>query len=115
MALVYDELRGDGADLEPVIRGAIWKCGEIYDENYEAACVNPDNCEDSANVFLNELRRKTSKKRIIEMREPEVLVDFHYCSLPTAWKKLGFGDETCTLLCDIVMDGDRGIAGGMGL
>mgnify|MGYP000580695362 FL=1 len=49
------------------------------------------------------------------MKESEVLVDFHYCPLLTAWKKLGFDDETCALFCDIAMDGDRGIAEGMGL
>ena len=59
--------------------------------------------------------RKTFEKEIIEMKESEVLVDFHYCPLLTAWKKLGFDDETCALFCDIAMDGDRGIAEGMGL
>lgn len=37
-------------------------------------------------------------------------IDFHYCALVKVWKKLGFDDKTCALLCDIAMDGDRGIA-----
>ena len=45
----------------------------------------------------------------------ETSVDFHYCALLSAWKKLGFDDETCAKLCDIAMDGDRGIAVAMGL
>jgi len=40
---------------------------------------------------------------------------FHYCALVSAWQKLGFDDETCALLCDMAMDGDRGIAEAMGL
>ena len=36
-------------------------------------------------------------------------VDFHYCPLVAAWKKLGATDEECAVLCDIAMDGDRGI------
>ena len=115
MALIYDELKKDGIDPEPAIRRAIWKCGKIHGENYKAACANPDDCRDFANVFLNELGRKTFEKEIIEMKESEVLVDFHYCPLLTAWKKLGFDDETCALFCDIAMDGDRGIAEGMGV
>jgi hypothetical protein len=42
-------------------------------------------------------------------------VDFHYCPLVNAWQKLGFNDETCGLLCDMAMEGDRGIAEVMGL
>lgn len=115
MALIYDELKKDGIDPEPALRRAIWKCGKIHGENYKAACANPDDCRDFANVFLNELGRKTFEKEILEMEPSEVLVDFHYCPLLNAWKKLGFDDETCALFCDIAMDGDRGIAEGMGL
>lgn len=50
-----------------------------------------------------------------EVTDSEVPVDFHYCALLNAWKKQGFDDETCALLCDIAMDGDRGIAEEMGL
>ena len=32
-----------------------------------------------------------------------VTVNFHYCALVSAWKKLGFSDETCALLCDMAM------------
>ena len=34
-------------------------------------------------------------------------VEFHYCPLVAAWKKLGASDEECAVLCDIAMDGDR--------
>ena len=44
------------------------------------------------------------------MTESEVPVDFHYCALLNAWKKLGFDDETCAKLCDIAM-GDRDCRG----
>ncbi|NLF26955.1 MAG: L-2-amino-thiazoline-4-carboxylic acid hydrolase, partial [Clostridiales bacterium] len=36
-------------------------------------------------------------------------------SLVSAWQKLGLDDETCALLCDIAMEGDRGAAEGLGL
>jgi len=42
-------------------------------------------------------------------------IDFHFCALVNAWKKLGLDDKTCALLCDMAMDGDRSIAEVMGL
>ncbi len=34
---------------------------------------------------------------------------FHYCPLVRSWQKLGFSEEKIAELCDIAMDGDRGI------
>lgn len=51
----------------------------------------------------------------IKADHDNVTVNFHYCALLNAWKKLGFDDERCALLCDMAMDGDRGIAESMGL
>ena len=41
-------------------------------------------------------------------------VEFHYCPLLKAWQKMGYDDEKLAKLCDIAMDGDRGIAAGLG-
>ena len=110
MGLIYDELKKDGIDPEPAFRRAIKRCGNIHGANFKAACSNPDDCRDFAEVFLNELGRKTFEQEVHEVTESEVPVDFHYCALLNAWKKLGFDDETCAKLCDIAMDGDRNIA-----
>ena len=115
MGLIYDELKKDGIDPEPAFRRAIKRCGNIHGANFKAACSNPDDCRDFAELFLNELGRKTFEQEVHEVTESEVPVDFHYCALLNAWKKLGFDDETCAKLCDIAMDGDRGIAEAMGL
>lgn len=37
-------------------------------------------------------------------------IDFHYCPLVKAWQDMGCDDEQIALLCDIAMEGDRGIA-----
>ena len=42
--------------------------------------------------------------------DKEMKIDFHYCPLVAAWTKLTGDDEKIALLCDIAMDGDRGIA-----
>jgi len=115
MGLIYDELKKDGIDPEPAFRRAIKRCGLIHGANFKAACENPEDCRDFAKVFLNELGQKTFEQEILNVEENDVKVDFHYCALLNAWKKLGFDDETCAKLCDIAMDGDRGIAEAMGL
>ncbi|MEG1564881.1 MAG: L-2-amino-thiazoline-4-carboxylic acid hydrolase, partial [Bacteroides sp.] len=68
-----------------------------------------EDCRVFKEVFLPELGLKTFEMQT-EQTEDEVLVIFHYCPLVNAWKKLGFSDERIAKLCDIAMEGDRGIA-----
>lgn len=43
--------------------------------------------------------------------KPEAMkIEFHYCPLVSAWRKLTDDEEKIAKLCDIAMDGDRGIA-----
>ena len=53
MGLIYDELKKDGIDPEPAFRRAIKRCGNIHGANFKAACSNPDDCRDFAEVFLS--------------------------------------------------------------
>jgi len=46
----------------------------------------------------------------VETTPEEMNITFHYCPLVTAWQKLGATEEEIAILCDIAMDGDRGIA-----
>jgi hypothetical protein len=48
--------------------------------------------------------------KILESTDDKLSVDFHYCPLVAAWQKLGCTDEEIARLCDIAMEGDRGIA-----
>jgi hypothetical protein len=41
--------------------------------------------------------------------DEELKIDFHYCPLVAAWKKLTNDETRISALCDIAMDGDRGI------
>lgn len=115
MGLIYQEALNAGADAETICRNAIKKCGNIHGQGFRAMCENPDSCKDFAKAFLPELGRKTFEMEVQEPTEDEVRIDFHYCALVNAWQKLGLNDETCAKLCDIAMDGDRGIAEGMGM
>lgn len=118
MGLIYKEALEAGIAQETVeafCRKAITKCGNIHGNNFRAMCSNPEDVRDFAAAFLPELGQKTFEMQVQEPGEQEVKIDFHYCALVNAWQKLGFDDETCAKLCDIAMDGDRGIAQSMGL
>lgn len=115
MGLIFDEAVKAGVDAEGILRRAIKRCGLIHGEGFKALCADPENCEDFRNAFLGEIGVKTFEMDNIHATNDDVKVDFHYCALLSAWKKLGFDEERCALLCDIAMDGDRGIAEAMGL
>jgi len=115
MGLIYDEMVRAGIDAEPIIRRAIRQCGRIHGKGFNAACADPGSCVDFRHAFLNDVSEKTFDIRPVKADSDNVKVDFHYCALVSAWQKLGFDDDTIALLCDMAMDGDRGIADAMGL
>jgi hypothetical protein len=115
MGLIYDEMVKAGIDAEQIIRRAIKRCGRIHGENLRKRCANTGNCEDFRKVFVSDVGVKTFDMQVVNVDKNSLSVDFHYCALVSAWQKLGFDDESCELLCDMAMDGDRAIAEVMGL
>jgi len=109
MGLMYDEARKKGLDLEEVGRAAINKTGHVHGEriNNTKPADTPEAFKDT---FLDELGQKMFEMDITKCDDEELHVEFHYCPLVTAWQELGFDDETIDTLCDMAMDGDRGIA-----
>jgi hypothetical protein len=114
MGLIYDEMKKAGLDAEGIIRKAIKRCGIMHGENIRKKCADTDNCGDFREVFIRDLGIKTFNMDGISADKDNVNLSFHYCALVSAWQKLDFDDETCALLCDMAMDGDRGIAEAMG-
>lgn len=47
---------------------------------------------------------------IVESTDERFVVDFHYCPLLAAWQTFTSDEKTLAEVCDIAMDGDRGIA-----
>ena len=115
MGLIYDEIKKAGLDAEGIVRRAIKRCGLLHGENFKKKCADPNNCEDFRKAFLGDLGVKSFNMHNISADKDNVKVSFQYCALISAWKKLGFDDDTCDLLCDLAMEGDRGIAEAMGL
>lgn len=115
MALIFDEATKADYDAEVITRKAIKRCGVIHGTGFKAACADPDDVSNFAEVFLTDIGKKTFEMEITGVDKNSLSIEFHYCPLVAAWEKLGLDDETCALLCDIAMDGDRGIAEAMGL
>lgn len=116
MGLIYDEMRKAGvANAEEIMRKAISRCGEMHGANFKANCKNPNDLRDFEKAFLNDVGIASFHMNNIQSDENSLHISFNYCALCSAWQKLGFDDETCDKLCDMAMDGDRGIAKAMGL
>jgi hypothetical protein len=114
MGLIYDEMVKAGIDGEAIIRRAIKRCGNIHGEGIKSRCQG-ETCADFRKAFLSDVSIRTFDMRPVNAEKDSLSVDFHYCPLVSAWQKLGFDDKTCGLLCDMAMEGDRGIAEVMGL
>lgn len=87
-------------------RDAITACGCFHGNN---KYTKTDDLAVFAPEFISD-----NVKNIFEMdttlTEDEFNIEFHYCPLVAAWKKLTNVEEEIAMLCDIAMDGDRGIA-----
>jgi len=104
-ALLIEEARKQGLDTS-FAHEAIRRCGAFHGLNkfprtddltvFSPAFAN----EDVVNVFEMELKKNNGK---------HLHIDFHYCPLVAAWLKLGLPAEDIPELCEIAMDGDRGI------
>ncbi len=110
MGLIYDEARQRGIDLEEIIRAAIRKTGHLHGANIKASLPAGATAKVFAQSFLNDNGVKCFQMAFPCVESDLVDVEFGYCPLVAAWQKLGFDQETIARLCDMAMDGDRGIA-----
>ena len=119
MALIFDEMRKAGvSNAEEIVRKAIKRTGNIHGAIHYSKCADPTDCAEFLDVFLgteDSVATQTFAMSDLKADRDNLNVVFHYCPLVDAWQKLGFNDEDIALLCDMAMDGDRGIAEKMGL
>lgn len=112
--LLLDEARKRGLDMEEVGRAAIYRCGCFHGvERMLKNCEDPEDLRSFLKVFADETGQKVFEMEIVENSEDKLYIDFHYCPLVAAWQKLGVKEDEIPLLCDIAMDGDRGICSRM--
>lgn len=110
MSLLMDEARNSGLDWDGFARKAISRCGSFHGKDLAAKCTDISDMKKFAEVFAGENGKKIFEMDVTEMSDDKLSLEFHYCPLVSAWIKQGFSDEDIAKLCDIAMDGDRGIA-----
>lgn len=114
MGLMYLEAKKMGYDAEKFMRAAVRKTGHIHGERIKSQVLDPEDMAYFKEIFLNPGVINYFEMEVKELDKDNLRVEFNYCPLVHAWQKLGIDDETCAILCDIAMDGDRGIAEVMG-
>jgi len=116
MALIFEEMRKEGVEnAEEIIRRAIKRCGNIHGERHKKNCADPNNCQDFSKSFFSEAGIALFNMTEVKGDYDNAYSTFNYCPLVDAWRQLGYEKETIELLCDMAMDGDRGVAETMGL
>lgn len=115
LALIFDEGRKAGvANIEEVLRSAIRRCGHIHGARFHENMTDKDDFCQMCPQFLTPAAQKNFEQVITKCDHEELAADFHYCPFVSAFKKLDMSDEDIALLCDIAMDGDRGVGDSMG-
>lgn len=87
-------------------RKAIRACGCFHGDN---KYTKTDDLREFAPEFISDNVRNIFEMDT-ELTEEAFNITFHYCPLVAAWKKLTDNEEEIAALCDMAMDGDRGIA-----
>ncbi len=104
--LLLDEARKEGLDWDSFARRAITKCGCFHGKTRFDKVKSP---EDFAKALVSDTVKTTLEAKVTEVEDNKAVIQFHYCPLVAAWQKLTDNEEDIDKLCDIAMDGDRGI------
>jgi hypothetical protein len=106
--LLLDEAKKKGLNWEDFARQAILRCGCFHGE---VKFGSTQNLKEFADKFANPLYAKIFEMDIRELTDTRFVVEFHYCPLINAWLKFTDNETEIDQLCDIAMEGDRGIVG----
>ncbi len=104
--LLLDEAEKAGADWEAIARRAITRCGVMHGQG---KFTKTDDLKTFGKEFANDLYSKIFEMDVKENTAKTFQVVFHYCPHVAAWQKLTKDEKRIEKLCDIAMDGDRGI------
>ncbi len=115
LALIFDEMKKASVkDAEEILRKAITRYGVIKGDKIKSMCEDSHDMREFSEKTPSKTGQETFYMDPVKAEYDTLHLVFKYCPLYVAWKKLGIDDETCVTLCDIAMDGDRGIAAAMG-
>ena len=104
--LLLDEAEKAGLPWEEFARKAITRCGVFHGNT---KFTQTENLKAFAEEFGGELYSRIFEMELKEATADTFEVHFHYCPLVAAWLKQTQDEKKIETLCDIAMDGDRGI------
>ncbi|MDZ7844410.1 MAG: L-2-amino-thiazoline-4-carboxylic acid hydrolase [Anaerolineales bacterium] len=110
MYLLLKEARKRGLDWDDFARAAVRETGCIHGGKRREKMEDPASVKEFSTVFAAGTSRKIFEMEVLAADDEKYYLDFHYCPLVSAWEKLGASPEDIEHLCDIAMDGDRGMA-----
>jgi hypothetical protein len=110
MYLLLKEARERGLEWDDFARAAVKATGAWHGQLKKETMGDPGSMAEFSTVFARGTSRGVFEMDVVKADEESYHLDFHYCPLVSAWKKLGASPEEIEQLCDIAMDGDRGIA-----
>jgi hypothetical protein len=107
--LIMKELSKEGKIEEiPEINKAIFKFGEMKGDRMPTA----SSPGEWARALISPVGEKVFEQKLIKDDNNEAVIEFSYCPLVTAWRKLDVSAQDIAVLCRIARCGDFGrIAG----
>ena len=112
--LILDEARKQGLSWSTFAPHAIYRCGAFHGDSLAGSVDKAEGLVALRKKLFSGMGRRVFEMEILRSNTDELQVEFHYCPLVSAWKKVGASDAEIGELCDIAMRGDAGIAESFG-
>lgn len=111
--LLLKEAEKKGVKWEDIGYPATYACGNMQGKDFSEQ-AKTKSFKGLKKVLFTLPAQMVFDMKILECTDDTLSIDFEYCPLVAAWQKLGCTDEEIARLCDIAMEGDRGIAESFG-
>lgn len=103
--LILKELSQEGNIKEfPEISRAIFKFGELKGQDMHPA----NSPAEWARNLITPVGEKVFEQKLVKEDDDEAVIEFSYCALVEAWRKMGATREETALLCKMARCGDHG-------
>ena len=106
---IVDEMKKRGIDYEPIVRDAIYRVGCFRGAQTVSAFKDKGDLIELGDSFEKHMNRIAFEKEFVCKSENCLEMHFHHCPLVEGWMQVTDDEELIAKLCDIAMDGDRGI------
>ena len=111
--LLLDEAEKRGINTDEFSKAAILRCG-CFQGDHLITEAGTKSLKGLKKTLFTLPARMVFEMKILACTDDQLDIDFHYCPLVAAWQSHGVADAQIAKLCDIAMQGDRGIARSFG-